>query len=585
MHQLMLSHVIGLAPPGLPDGSEECYQTLCFWREPHRPETPAFHFGDRPDRRSSFNYNAAASIATASDMAESSPEMLKRSAMAHRKTLSAWTASDNPSPWDTDRLCGHLSGSKQPRLPLTSSERGESCQRQEADEEKVYDEASGRELTCPHHHHCTTSHANGGDKLRPIVSPEREQQNTQRAWVRSWQVPHSEGISFTAECVRNIAFWQQIAVEQPNNSAVHDCRSSKALACGCTLSPQNAKLGKSKMTTTERGTRNHPSDPVTTSDPSNAIDVRTSLKHQIAHFLADMNEFSAMRNFGSDCMYDLGGAKTPTAAPQHLTLSPHMLFVQNPTDFTFSQQSIDFKPASRPGASSIAAESSQSRRRKSVSSASSAPKRRKSESPASSPGGSVGTPEPSIGDQISQMSAAPFASGFEDIFSTPFGLETVVEDGCGECLACGYRYLGYIMDWQKSSYDSWYSPAISPTTEDSFGYGRRSKHIQNTCLLSRGYPEWLIILLELIPRNDETNEGYELSLEHHYLGIATQGQPEFEEPHTRALDLSSFDAKVDHLLAFTLGTSAHDNKWSTEFILLSEDTLPSPMINTRLRNV
>ncbi|KXT18752.1 hypothetical protein AC579_2711 [Pseudocercospora musae] len=92
-------------------------------------------------------------------------------------------------------------------------------------------------------------------------------------------------------------------------------------------------------------------------------------------------------------------------------------------------------------ASSAKAGPSQSRRRKSVSSTSSAPKRRKSESPASSPGGSVGSPEPSIGEQISQMSAAPFASGLEDIFSTPFGLETVVEDGCKECLACGYRYL------------------------------------------------------------------------------------------------------------------------------------------------
>ncbi|KXS93579.1 hypothetical protein AC578_990 [Pseudocercospora eumusae] len=155
-----------------------------------------------------------------------------------------------------------------------------------------------------------------------------------------------------------------------------------------------------------------------------------------------MNESSGTGRFVFDWSFDLSSVQTPTAAPQQLTLSPHMLLAQqHPTDFAFSQPSIDFKPAMRTVAPSITTGSSRSRRRKSVSSTSSAPKRRKSESPASSPGASVGSPEPSIGEQISQKSAAPFASGVEDIFSTPFGLEPVVEDGCKECLACGYRYL------------------------------------------------------------------------------------------------------------------------------------------------
>lgn len=171
-----------------------------------------------------------------------------------------------------------------------------------------------------------------------------------------------------------------------------------------------------------------------------------------------MNEFGRMKTMHFDWPHDFKVSRASMEAPETLTLSPQMLYVRQPNEPTYLPPRPQPKPLFTESPPSFSNQvSSDSRRRKSTSPTSSSPKRRKSESPISSPAASQqSTPEPSMREKMSQMSAAPFASsGFEDFFSTTFGLGTIVEDGCcGECLACGYRYLSVeqLADHQRISH-------------------------------------------------------------------------------------------------------------------------------------
>lgn len=58
-------------------------------------------------------------------------------------------------------------------------------------------------------------------------------------------------------------------------------------------------------------------------------------------------------------------------------------------------------------------------------------------SPADSKESTPESPASSAGEQISQMSAAPFSGAS---FFSALGLIPEAGSGCGECLACGYKY-------------------------------------------------------------------------------------------------------------------------------------------------
>ncbi|KAF7195238.1 hypothetical protein HII31_03444, partial [Pseudocercospora fuligena] len=366
--------------------------------------SPACHFGE------TWTFSSIATRLRPSPRGPtsrvSSSEMLKQSAIG-RDT--AWTGSDNSSPWDPDRHYGHLSEANSRICP-------EDVYHKSQQESSHVSDAGLQKMFCFAIICCKAAREPPPPPLtflehRAPMAETSFDQFTQRAWMSSRALSKNLSQSTIAN-----------ETSPADRAQPHKTGEIEDVVEGHgTIRPSERQLFAAIVGLYRGSVAFCPS--------------------VVWHTFAAMNEFSDMRSFAFDWPYDLSSAQTPTATPQQLTLSPQMLFVQHPTEFAFSQQSIDSKPALRPVAPSITTGSSQSRRRKSVSSTSSAPKRRKSESPASSPGGSVGSPEPSIGEQISQMSAAPFASGLEDIFSTPFGLETVVEDGRKECLACGYRYL------------------------------------------------------------------------------------------------------------------------------------------------